>query len=246
MYPTTTPSPIDMTTVAAVKDWIPGFSGSNTVPDATIQQLVTGVSRDVVRMLGAKVDYNPQSATFGMSSLNAQIQITQRLDGNGSNVLFLDARPCLKIVALQINGNTPAITAAYGQPGVYIEKDGYSLAFGDVGFGSGSVQSVGWPTCGTSGRFPMGRGNILVTYLAGYGIPMPPASPPTAPFVPPDDLEVAVLQIIALNMARRDRIGLESENIQGTASTSYAKYDYPPEAVAVLRKYTRVPLGSQA
>jgi hypothetical protein len=55
-----------------------------------------------------------------------------------------------------------------------------------------------------------------------------------------------VLQIIALNYVRRDRVGLASENIQGTSSTSYAKYEYPPEALAVLQRYVRVPLGGQA
>jgi hypothetical protein len=232
-----------MTTVGAAKDWIPGFK-NNPAPDATLQKLVTGVSRDVVRMLGARVDWTKGSPTFGMSSLNAQIQITQRLDGNGSNVLFLDARPCLSIVSLQINGYTPPINVVYGQPGVYIEKDAYSIAFATSGFGSGSVQTVGWPSCGSSGTFPMGRGNILITYLAGYGIPVPDSDPQE--YTTPDDLEVAVDQIIALNYTRRDRVGLDSENIQNSASTSYAKYDYPPEALAVLRKYVRVPLGAQS
>lgn len=238
------PNPIDMTTVGAAKDWIPGFK-ANSAPDATIQKLVTGVSRDIVRMLGAKVDWNTGSPTFGMSSLNSQIQVTQRLDGNGSNVLFLDARPVINIVSLLVNGYAPPINVAYGQPGVYIEKDAYSIAYASSGFGaSGSVQTVGWPVGGISGIFPMGRGNILVTYLAGYGIPVPGTTPQE--YTTPDDLEVAVDQIIALNYIRRDRIGLDSENVQNTGSTSYAKYEYPPEAMAVLRKYVRVALGSQA
>lgn len=235
-------NPIDMTTVGAAKAWIPGFA-NNPAPDETIQKLITGVSRDVVRLTGSGIDNNPESPTYGMSSLNAQINFTQQLDGNGSNILFLRNRPVRLINSLLVNGYAPPINVSYGQQGVFIESTGYSVAFGQ-GFGAGgSVTSVGWPAYGPSGRFPMGTGNILMSYLAGFGVPVPDSDPVV--YTTPEDLEVAVLQTIALNYSRRDRIGLESENVTGTASTTYAKYDYPPEAKVVLDKYVRVPLGAQ-
>lgn len=238
------PNPIDMTTVGQAKDWIPGFR-NNSAPDSSIQKIITATSRDVVKMLGAKVDHSSTtSPTYGMSTLNAQLTITERLDGNGSNVLWPTGRPIRNIVALQVNGWAPPINVAYGQQGVYIEKDGWSIAFGDSGFGSGTVQTVGWPSGQWTARFPMGRGNILLTYLAGYGIAVPNSNPQE--FTTPDDLEEAVLMIIAYNYARRDRVGLDSENIAGTASTTYMKLAYPPEATAILQKYVRVPLGAQA
>lgn len=240
---TTGPNPIDLTTVGAAKDWIPGFN-NNPAPDDTIQKLVTGVSRDIVRKVGAQIDTNSQSSTYGASSLNAQIQFTWRLDGNGSNVLFLPARPVRSIVSLQVNGWAPPINVSYGQPGVYIENDGYSIAFGSAGFGNGAVTSVGWQTGTASGRFPMGRGNILISCVAGFGVEVAASDP--VEYETPNDLEIAALQTIALNYTRRDRVGLESENIQGSASTTYAKFAYPPEALEVLNKYVRVPLGAQA
>lgn len=238
------PNPADLTTVGQAKDWIPGFK-NNSTPDSTIQKLVTGVSRDIVRMLGAMSDHNPNSPTYGSNTLNSQIAFTLTLDGNGSDVLFPPVRPLRTITQLLVNGYAPPINVAYGVYGVAIENDNYSIAWQSSGFGSsGPVTTVGWPVGGMSGRFPMGRRNILLGCIAGYGVAVEGASPPA--WTTPDDLEVAVLQIIALNYARRDRVGLDSENIQGTASTTYGKYEYPPEALAVLRKYTRVPLGSQA
>jgi hypothetical protein len=243
------PNPQDLTTVGQAKDWIPGFK-NNPTPDSTLQKLITGVSRDVVRMVGAMADRNPSSPTFGKNTLNAQIQFLLTLDGNGSDVLFPPVRPLHLITQLQVNGYAPPINVGYGQFGVAIENDGYSIAFNSTGFGSGQSITVGWPGRGPSGRFPMGRRNVLLGVIAGYGVPIIAAgSPPTATgeFTTPDDLEVAVLQTIALNYVRRDHIDIDSENISAAGvSTSYSKYQYPPNALAVLNKYVRVPLGSQA
>jgi len=232
-----------MCTVGSAKAWVPGFI-NNPVPDDTIQKLITGVSREVVRITGSKIDHNPQSPTYGMSSLNAQINFVDIVDGNGSDVLFLNNRPIRKINSLLVNGWAPPINVGYGQWGVFIENSGYSIAFSQ-GFGvGGSTTTVGWPPSGCAGRFPMGRGNIQCGYLAGFGVPVDESNPPE--WTTPEDLEVAVLQTIALNYTRRDRIGLLSENIQGNASTTYAKYEIPPEAALVFRMYTRVAMGSQS
>jgi hypothetical protein len=237
------PNAADLTSVGQAKAWIPGFV-NNPSPDATIQKLVTSVSRDVVRMVGASADRNSASPTFGMNTLNSQIQFVLTLDGNGSDVLFPPVRPLIVINRLLINGYAPPINTPYGVAGVCIENDGYSIAF-QGGFGaSGTSGTVGWPAGGAGGRFPMGRRNILLDCLAGYGLVVDGASPPA--WTTPDDLEVAVLQIVALNYMRRDRVGLDSENIQGTSSTSYSKVEYPLEALAILKKYTRVPMVGSA
>ena len=237
----TGPNTVDMTSVGSAKSWIPGFQ-NNPAPDDAIQRLVTGVSREVVRICGAKIDFQPGSPTYGASSLNSQIVYTEIYDGNGSDVLPLDNRPIHQVISLFVNGYAPPVNVPYGTYGVFIERARWSLAW-MTGSGRGSSNTtVGWQS-GVSGRFPMGRGNIQVTYLAGYGEPNG-GSPPE--FTTPSDLEVAVLQTIALNYTRRDRIGLVSENIQGTAATTYAKYEIPPEAALVFRMYTRVPLGAQA
>ena len=234
---------IDIVTVGQAKAWIPGFV-NNPSPDETIQTIVTAASRLIVRITGSRIDKTVGSPTYGASSLNSQITFNDRLDGNGSNVLFLNNRPVRTIYSLLVNGYAPPINVAYGQQGVYIENSGYSVAFGE-GFGSGgAVTSVGWPACGPSGRFPMGRGNVQISYLAGFGEPVEDSNPVT--FTAPEDLQEACLEIVALNYMRRDRIGLDSENIQGEASTSYTKLEVPPHAALVIRTYTLVPLGAQA
>ena len=233
---------VDLVTVGQAKSWIPGFA-NNPAPDETLQTLITGVSRLIVRLTGSRIDNNPNSPTYKASSLNSQIVFTDRLDGNGSDVLFLNNRPVRNIVSLLVSGYAPPINVAYGQLGVFIENSGYSVAFSG-GNSSGSNTTVGWPAYGATGRFPMGRGNILISYLAGFGQPVEDSNP--VEYTAPEDLQVACMETIALNYTRRDRVGLDSENISGESSTTYAKYEIPPDAALVIRTYTRVPLGSQA
>jgi hypothetical protein len=232
---------IDFVTVGQAKAWIPGFS-SNPAPDETIQMLVTGVSREIVRITGSGIDGNPESPTYGASSLNSQINFTEILSGNGSNVLFLNNRPLRTINSLLVNGYAPPINVGYGVAGV-AKHTSYSVCF-QVGFGSGSaVTTVGWPTYGPAGLFPMGTNNVQIGYLAGYGQPVPDSSP--VEYTAPEDLQEACLEIIAVNYTRRDRIGLDSENVQGNAATTYSKYEIPPHAALVIRTYTRVAMGAQ-
>lgn len=305
-----TPNPIDMTTLAHAQSWIPAQS---TEDADVLQRIITGVSRYVVRLTGARLDPSPSSPTSGMSSLNSQVNFTDQLDGNGSNVLFLGNRPVRNILSLLVNGYAPPINVGYGQAGVYIENSKYSVAFGSNSFGGSQSTTVGWPVWGPSGRFPMGRGNVLISYLAGFGVEsqvslasvadasgtttvytgttpagdsngyvgqffivsgfltaanngtfyctastdttitlsnaagVTETDPGTATtYTTPEDLEVAVLEIVQLAYVRRDRSGLDSENVQGSAATTYAKYEIPPDAAAVLRTYTRVPLGAQS
>lgn len=237
------PTKADLVTVGQAKAWIPGFV-NNPVPDDVIQTIVTATSRDIVRMLGAKVDYDPNSPTFGYSTLNAQINFTLVMDGNGSDVLFPPIRPLINLTSLLVNGYAPPINVGYGQQGVAIETDGYSIAFQSAGFGHGSTTTQGWPVGGSSGRFPMGRRNVQLGCLAGYGTPTPNTNPQE--WTAPADLQEACMMIVAYNYTRRDRVGLDSENIANVGSTTYMKLEYPPEAKVILNKYVRVALGSQA
>jgi hypothetical protein len=233
---------IDFVTVGQAKAWIPGFA-NNPAPDETIQLIITGVSREITRITGAGIDNNSMSPTFGASSLNSIINFTEILSGNGSNVLFLNNRPVKTINSLLVNGYAPPINVGYGVQGVAIHTP-YSVCF-QMGFGNGgAVTTVGWPSYGPAGTFPMGTNNIQIGYLAGYGQPVPDSDPVT--YTAPEDLQEACLEIIAVNYTRRDRIGLDSENIQGNAATTYSKYEIPPHAALVIRTYTRVPLSAQS
>lgn len=313
------PNPIDLVTVADVEDWIPSAGQESAPPSEVFQRLITGVSRFIVRYTGAGIDKNSMSPTYGASSLSSQINFTEILNGNGSNVLFLNNRPIKTINSLLVNGYAPPINVGYGIQGVAIHTP-YSVAF-QGGFGtSGPTTTVGWLSSAPSGTFPMGTNNIQIGYLAGFGVANPaldftlsaaalvsdtgtttytgtitdgdgdtylgetftvtgftnPGNNGTfqcigstnetlvlinanglaetaaatattaASFSAPEDLQVAALEIIQLAYMRRDRSGLDAENIQGTASTQYSKFEMPPDAAMVIRTYTRVPLGAQS
>jgi hypothetical protein len=239
---------IDLTSVGAAKDWIPGYNPTNNTdsaaPNDRLQALITAVSHDIVRRTGATVDLNSESPTYGMSSLNARLQLTEIYDGNGSNVLFPDASPIRSISKLQVGPYVYPLSTSFSQPGAYIERGGYSIALRQ-GYGSGQpITTVGYYGCGSYGSFPMGRGNVLLEYVAGWGIPIPDSDP--LAFAAPNDLQVACWQIVALYYLRRDRIGLDAENIQGVGNTTYSKLEIPAEAASVIARYTRVAMTTVA
>jgi hypothetical protein len=234
---------IDLVTVGQAKDWIPGFK-NNSFPDDRLATLITAVSRDIVRRTGATVDTNTESLTYGCSSLNAQLQLIEIYDGNGSNVLFPDATPVRAINSLQIGPYAAPLSTSFASPGAYIERNRYAIALRQ-GYGSGQgVTTQGFYGCGYAGVFPMGTGNVLLNYLAGWGVPVLDSNPQT--YTAPDDLQIACMQIIALWFQRRDRVGLDSENVQGASSTVYSKLEIPVEAAGVIARYTRIPMTAVA
>ena len=234
---------IDLVTVGQAKDWIPGYK-NNPYPDDRLATLITAVSHDIIRRTGATVDTNEDSPTLGMSSLNAQLQLVEMYDGNGSNVLFPDASPVQNINSLQIGPYAAPLSTSFSSPGAFIERGKYSIALRQ-GYGSGqSITTQGFYGCGFAGIFPMGTANVLLDYVAGWGIPVPDSNPQT--FLAPDDLQIACLQIIALYYHRRDRVGLDSESVSGSSSTTYSKLEIPVEAAGVIARYTRIPMTAAA
>lgn len=75
-------------------------------------------------------------------------------------------------------------------------------------------------------RFSRGRGSVVVSYTAGFD-PVP------------DDIEQAVVDLVALKVVQRDRVGLVSEAMAGQ-TTSYFTGAMPADVASVLQQYKRV------
>jgi hypothetical protein len=72
-------------------------------------------------------------------------------------------------------------------------------------------------------RFPKGTRNVKVTYTAGYT-------------TVPEDIKQACMEMVALRLDERKRIGVSSQSIAGE-SVSYKDQDMPMSVQATLQKY---------
>src|ERR1700676_4869931 len=94
-----TPSPLDLTDLAAVKGWL----GSIAQPtansdDNNIQMCITAPSMWWLRQTGL----GNESGINTASPLNSQVSYTEVYDGNGSNKLYLRNRPIISVASLVI------------------------------------------------------------------------------------------------------------------------------------------------
>ena len=220
IYPyTNTPAPVDLTTLAAVKDYLAQDQGAviapgaDTADDLKIQAIITGCSQ----MWLTKT---------GRASLNSVGTYSEFYDGNGSIRLFLDNYPVVSVTNLQVNNQTIPQSTAVGVGGWFIERPGRSIAIRPRGAG-GLQTTLGYP-CGWQYQFTMGIGNVLVQYTGGFdGIP--------------NDIFEAVTWQVAQSYKKREAINVDSQNMGGGAgSVTYSKWDWTPEIKQLLRDYTKI------
>jgi hypothetical protein len=217
------PSPMDLTTLQNVKDFL-GIT--NDSADDFLQGLITANGYFWLEYcsLGNQNQVNTQSP------LNSVCTFNETYDGNGSFRFYLRNRPIISIVQLQINGVTITPVTQYGQAGVVIDGDAKSLAI--VRGGSGTAPSftfAGWPWGGGNGQyFQKGIQNINVQYTAGYA-------------VTPFDVELASKQTVALTYQQRDRLDVASQAMAyGAGTVSFRAFAIPPLALATMNNYRRV------
>ena len=74
--------------------------------------------------------------------------------------------------------------------------------------------------------FPRGRGNVRVSYQAGFA-------------APPADLTQACIEMVSLRYREKDRVGLVSKGLAGE-TTAYSLKDMPESVRTLLNRYRRV------
>ena len=147
--------------------------------------------------------------------------LTWLADGLGGDTLPLPEGPVVSVISVMVDGVLVAPSAgapAYG----WLADDG-------------SVSILG-------GRFTRGRKNVVITYTAGWPYTFTPGAgaDPTKDVLAgtPMDLRFAVIETVALRFKRRQKIGLNSEGLQGQ-STSYDNSMAPKDAMATLNRYKK-------
>lgn len=163
------PSPIDLATLQACKDWI-GIT--NTAGDSNIQRCLTAFSLEFLRMTG-RGPRNWQTATA--SPFNQPVVYSEVYDGNGSDHLFLRNFPITAIGSLTAYGSALQPQTSPGGSGYAIDNQGRSIVLVQnyVAFGPRFALysgGPGFPLSSAYGGFPCGPQIIGVTYTAGFAV----------------------------------------------------------------------------
>lgn len=163
-------NPIDLTTVQAVKNYIPGLptTDSSSV-DAVLQTIITAVSLDWLRRTG-RGSRNFQVPT--QSPFNQVCSYGEIYDGNGNSRMFLRNTPVTSISSLTIFGNAVAQSTSPTTAGWVIDNTGKSISLISpyAGSGFGGYGNGRWPAfaLGVTPFFPRGNQNIQIAYTAGF------------------------------------------------------------------------------
>ena len=149
---TPTSSPIDLTTLQAVKDFV---EVQTTKDDTIIASLITSFSQWALTYCSRE-------------TLSRILSFTETYDGNGSTRLYTRNSPIQSLVAVLVNGNAMPISAGYGKAGAFIEQLGKSIGVRG-GSGAGSFVTTWYPGGGGPAfAFWKGQGNIQIQYTAGH------------------------------------------------------------------------------
>jgi hypothetical protein len=213
---------IDLIDVADLKQWATVGAGASAPAgssiDNLIQDIISGVSQFVYTWTGRV----PNTLNTG-STPQSITEVYSGGAGNGPH-LYLRSFPIVGIQSLKINGIAIKQSSAYGQPGWFIEDNQKSISIRPGG-GAGTFQSVGFSF--PSYRFVQGIGNIEITYTAGFD-------------ATPDDLAVAVFKMCTVILTRRLREDNAGVAVPGAGTTSYRPWDFPTDAMSILKTYKRI------
>lgn len=127
------------------------------------------------------------------------VTITETYDGTGTPNLVLRTFPVTAVSAVSIAGVALTPTAwTFDDMGIHLVTD----------------------------YFDRDRGNVVVTYTAGYA-------------TVPSSLEQACIELVCFRYKERGRIGITTQAIT-TGNTSYSLKDFPDQVLTLMKQYKRV------
>jgi len=220
-----TPQPYDLTDVATLIEYANLLSPTTEIGDIG-QECISGFSNSFYRYAGR---------TAGIFS--SVMSFDEFYDGSGSDLLYLDNSPIVSVTSLSVNGGAVPQSTGANTPGWFIDRNKGSIKMrsNSGAQGAATFANTDWATF--TGlppyRFIRGRGNIEVSYTAGYSS------------VPPD-LLVAALKQCTVWLNRRLREDEKSRNMPNVGTTSYAPWAWSPDVMQIAAQYKRVAAYSGA
>ena len=146
-------------------------------------------------------------------------------NGSGSAVLYLINVPILSVASVTVNGVSFPASIAYGQAGFFVQQDAKSIALRS-GATSGYPFNLSLGGSRQGYCFSKGRGNVAVSYQAGYD-----GCPP--------DLYLALLKQATIFLNKRGREDLATSMIPQTGQNNYRAWATQPEVRLMLQPYIR-------
>lgn len=170
-----TPSPMDLASLSAVKNWLNITSSTN---DANLQACLTAASIFFLRMTG-RGPRNWQNVT--QTPFNQSVAYTEVYDGIIGDKLFLRNFPINSVASLSVGSMAIQPSAGVGLPGFVIDDQGRAIVmrnggggmspqtFSYVGrFGNGYTAGSGTGAAYSFAPFGSGPQSIQVGYSAGF------------------------------------------------------------------------------
>ena len=179
---------------------VQAWTGSNSPSAETIlARLITAASRMVANYCGR--------STFSASSY------TDTYDGSGREFMLLRQWPVISVESIAL--------LECGAPAVITDSTQFAL---EAPIPSGSNQRL---TLLGFQRFPRGRGNVQVTYTAGYA---------SVPF----DVAQATIELVGEAYKRKERIGQTSVAMPNQSTVSFSQADMNASIKSMLQSYRRL------
>lgn len=167
--PNIPPSPMDMATLYAVKNWL-GIM--NNAQDANLQACITAASIYFLRMTG-RGPANWQNAT--QNPFNEPVDYFETYDGNTGQKMFLRNFPINTVASLSVAGYSIPQSAGEQSPGYGIDNSGRAIFVRGSGYGYSGIGGVsgfgnvrGRGGFGSSRPFAAGPQTVQVQYNAGF------------------------------------------------------------------------------
>jgi hypothetical protein len=188
----------DLCQLADVQAWLPNAPTSSPGIDL-ISQLITAASRAIC-------------AYCGRGQFTAQ-SYTDTYDGAGKTWMLLRQWPVLSVTAIALT-QCGVVTTITDATAFQLEAP--------IPAGGAQRLTLASPHL----YFPRGRGNVQITYEAGYE-------------TVPADVAQACIEAVGEAYQRRNRIGQTSVSSQGQTTVSFSQSDLNAAAKAMLEPYIR-------
>lgn len=203
---------VDLTTLAQVQALIK----VDAADTALVSALVTAVSRAIVQFCGR-------------IALNSTQNMTDLLDGSGSDKQFLSEWPIKAVTSVSISGVAIPASPDGIRPGYTFDTNALILLPNTFVGVPGSRSALA--------QFPRGRRNINAVYQAGYdSSSMPPGN--AAYNGAPDDLGYAATFLVSQEYKRRDWIDQSSKTLsQSGEVVVFRSWQWPPFIESIIQEY---------
>lgn len=215
MPPTT--NPIDLTTLAAVKQWA---GETSTGLDQEIQDIITAFSLYALHITGR----GPADGSVPAASpFNSVVSYDEFYDGNGNDRLPIRNWPIQSVTNVIDTGFTIPASQNTTSPGWVIDGDRKFIVLRGFSVNQSpySYRTPPWARLG----FSLGAQNVEVQYTAGFS---------ATPF----DLSMCARKVCALNYKRTAWIGTKSNAMAAGAGTvSFNDWEMDKEDQRVLMYY---------